>query len=105
MNFEEIKSPTMQASVQLLSDSKAIPCEGLSAESHRVELAIVGDSKERWLAVLNVRGDLPWYGGERRDVDVKVMSDNFRELLDEAGMELIVFRGSELIGYMSLKQL
>lgn len=103
MSFEEIKVPLMRASVQLLSDSKAIPVGGLSAQSHRVELAMVGEPNERWIAVLNVLGDLPWFRGECRDVDVKVMSHEFGEALFRPGIAIAVFRGPELVGHMSIK--
>ena len=92
---------TLAGSVSLNLTAVAIPVGGLSVSSLRVEVAEEG-KEAGWVAELIVHGRLPWHSGETREVEVRIMSDEFRTHVASKRPKLIVKRGSETIGILDL---
>jgi len=90
------------ATVSLSFTAEPIPLEGLKVSPLRVELAGNNGGDAAWIAELTVLGDLPWCKGEKREVEVRVMSDEFRSYMISKRPKLLVKRASEIIGNMEL---
>lgn len=87
----------MVGKVQLLEKSSVIPSGGITTPKVRVELQEV-DGNKSWIAELIITGDLPWLKGDSRNVNVRVMSNDFRDYVFKVKPDLRVLRGSDLIG-------
>ncbi|BBM03557.1 hypothetical protein [Microbulbifer sp. GL-2] len=89
--------------LRLNTETNIIPADGLMVSRHRVELLEEGKSDLSWMAELNVLGDLPWFKGEERQVEVRIMSDEFRQHVVSERPNLLVKRGRETVGTLELK--
>lgn len=91
------------AKVKLLSEVNVIPNEGLRVYRLRVELSEEKKPGSAWIAELNVLGDLPWRKGEERKVELRIMSNEFRDYVIANSPNLLVKHGSEIIGNLELE--
>ena len=57
-----------------------------------------------WIAELNVLGDLPWHKGEERQVELRIMSDEFRDYVMLESPGLLVKRGNEVLGNLEFEK-
>ncbi|MGS2724926.1 hypothetical protein ACVBEJ_14390 [Porticoccus sp. GXU_MW_L64] len=80
----------------------AVPESGLTSSRHRVELFEDGKSENAWISEINILGDLPWHRGEEREVEVRIMSCEFRDYLMDKRPSLLVRYGSQIIGSLEL---
>lgn len=96
-------SSPIVAKVKLGSGASAIPAAGLSTPRLRVELAETEKQNSAWIAELIVLGDLPWHKGEERYVELRIMSDEFRNYVTSERPNLLVKRGDEIIGELNLQ--
>lgn len=88
--------------MSLARDASAVPTGGLTVSPLRVEISPASDPASAWIAELGVLGDLPWKRGEERQVEVRIMSDEFRDYVTVERPMLIVKRGYETIGNLVL---
>ncbi len=94
-----IRSPIV-AKVKLRSEVNVIPDGGLAVSRLRVELVEEGKPDLAWIAELNVLGDLPWHKGEERQVELRIMSDEFRNYVVMRSPSLLIKHGSEVLGIL-----
>ena len=94
---------TIIGKVKLNPNIKGMPDEGLVGPKLRVELSEKTKLDFAWIAELNVLGDLPWHEGEERQVEVRIMSDEFRNYVRENIPNLLVKYGSQIIGSLELE--
>ena len=97
-----ISSPIM-ARVKLRSKVNTIPDGGLTVPRLRVEL-VEEEKPEAWIAELNVQGDLPWCNGEERQVELRIMSDEFRNYVTLNRPRLLVKHGSDVLGSLEFEE-
>lgn len=97
------KSSSIIGKVKLRDKINAMPESGLTVPRHRVELAESEKPDLVWIAELKVLGDLPWREGEERQVELRIMSDEFRDYIISEQPSLLVKRGAEIIGNLELK--
>jgi hypothetical protein len=88
----------LDARICLRSQSRAVPDAGLSVSPLRVELMEEGKPGVTWIAEIRVVGDLPWFKGEERCVNVRIMSEQFRKYVHSNKPNLLVSRGLEVVG-------
>jgi hypothetical protein len=86
------------ARVHLRANADAVPKEGLTQEKLRVELKAADETASSWIAELKIIGDRPWRRGENRDVELRIMSDQFKEQVVSKRPKLLVCRGSAIVG-------
>lgn len=84
----------------MLEDSELMPADGVTLSKLRVELYESITPECAWIAEVNVLGELPWHGGESRQVKFRVMSESFREYVLLNKPDLMVRRGSAHIGVL-----
>ena len=84
--------------VKLNPNIDGMPDGGLTINKHRVELAEENKPDFAWMTEIIVLGDLPWYEGEERQVEIRIMTDEFREYVISKKPDLLVRRGSQFIG-------
>lgn len=87
---------------ELSSDCSIVPDGGLGIRFHRVELVEEHETASAWIAELEILGDLPFHKGERRDVRVRIMSDEFRLDVEARKPDLLVQHGSDFVGSLVL---
>lgn len=97
------ESNVILARVNLRPNSDTIPKEGLAVRRLRVELSEVGKTESAWIAEINVLGILPWLRGEEREVELRIMSDEFRNHATSEKPRLLVKHGSEVVGNLEFK--
>lgn len=90
--------------VRLSPEVVCIPDDGLSVSKLRVEISEQDKSSSAWIAELNVLGDLPWLKGEEREIELRVMSDEFKGYIQTQKPNLVVKRGNEVIGRLYIKK-
>ena len=88
---------------KLLTEINGMPKGGFTVPRHRVELFEDGKSDAAWISELEVLGDLPWHKGEERKVEVRIMSDEFRDYVMDKRPNLLVRYGSQIIGSLELE--
>jgi len=84
--------------VKLRNIIENIPKGGLTVSRHRVELAEKEKPNLGWIAELTVLGHLPWHEGEERNVEIRIMSQEFRKYVATKQPSLLIRRGSEILG-------
>jgi len=89
--------------VLLAPEVICIPDNGLEVSKLRVEISEPDELSSSWIAELNVLGDLPWLKGEEREIELRVMSDEFRGYVQAEKPDLVVKRGSEVIGRLDIR--
>jgi len=99
-----ITSNSIIGKVKLMPEVNAIADEGLAVPRLRVELVEEEKPDLAWIAELHVLGDLPWHKGEERRVELRIMSDEFRNYVTLSCPDLIVKRGSETIGNLEFEK-
>ncbi len=97
-------SSSIVGKVTLSFEVDAIPDEGLAISPLRVELVEEKKPDSAWIAELSVLGDLPWSKGEERRVELRVMSDEFRNYVSLNSPDLLVKHGSETLGNLELEK-
>ncbi len=95
---------SISGKVKLRHEISVIPDEGLAVSRLRVELVAEKKPDEAWIAELNVLGDLPWHKGEERKVELRIMSDEFRDYVMQAGSSLLVKHGNEVLGNFEIEK-
>lgn len=90
--------------VFLVPEAKSVPEGGLGATRLRVELVEKVKPNSAWIAELKVLGELPWYRGEDRKVEVRVMAEEFRNVMTSREGALLVRRGSDILGTLILEK-
>lgn len=88
---------------KLFSGLQGMPCDGLTVPKMRVELYEESTPDSAWVSELNVIGPLPWKEDEERKVEVRIMTDEFREYVSEQKPNLQVRRGSQHIGTLAIE--
>ena len=91
----------MIGEVSLYDKVDVIPNEGLNLQKVRVELCKKG-KEEGWITELQILGDLPWLEGEKRKVNVRIMSNEFSSDLLQNRFDVTVRYGSSFIGELCL---
>lgn len=89
--------------VKLLSDLQGMPNGGLTVPKIRVELFKKSTPDLAWISELDVLGSLPWKEDEERRVEVRILTDEFREYVSEQKPDLQVRHGSQLIGTLTIE--
>jgi|GEM_PF-3630880 len=84
--------------MHLSPDAPGVPDGGLTVASIRVEVSADGHASGEWIAELVVQGELPWHKGEKRKVEIRIMSDEFRQQVSTERPVLVVKRGPETVG-------
>jgi hypothetical protein len=87
----------------ILADAVTVPSGGLTASRHRVEISAASDAPG-WIAELRVLGELPWRPGQLRQVEVRIMSDEFRDYVASERPGLIAKRGPDTVGILVITQ-
>lgn len=90
--------------VKLRPEGSVIPDEGLAVSRLRVELVAEEKPNKAWIAELNVLGDLPWLKGEERKVELRIMSDEFRDYVMQESPSLLVKRSNEVLGNLEIEK-
>lgn len=90
-------------SVKLQDEISNMPKSGLTIPRHRVELYEEVKPDLAWMAELNVLGELPWREGEERQVEIRIMSDEFRDYVTTNRPYLIVRYGNQILGGLKLE--
>lgn len=90
------------AQVNLSDEVNVIPSGGITVPTLRVDLVDEKSPREAWIAEISILGDLPWFKGEKRQVEFRVMSDEFREYIVSKRPRLFIKRGSEIIGCLEI---
>ncbi len=108
LNYDEGQFMTISnlilARVRLRSEVNVIPDKGLTVSRIRVELAEKKKSGAAWIAELNIIGDLPWLKGEERQVEMRIMSEEFRDYVISQSPSLLVKYGNEILGNLKLEK-
>lgn len=89
--------------IRLALGAKAIPDGGLAQDRLRVDLMDQAMPDEVWIGELVVLGALPWKPGQERKVEVRIMSEEFKEQVVSQRLTLLVARGGETIGVLELE--
>jgi len=89
--------------VKLRPEINGMPDGGLPGPKLRVELFEDAKPDLAWISELNVLGDLPWHEGEERKVEIRIMSDEFRDYVTTKRPNLSVRHGSQVIGSLKLE--
>lgn len=89
--------------VKLRPKINGMPDGGLIGPRLRVELSEEVKPDSAWIAELNVIGDLPWHEGEERQVEIRIMSGEFRDYVTTNRPNLLVRYGSQVIGSLELE--
>lgn len=97
----DISNPIL-GKVKLKIEATSVTNEGLTVPRLRVELSDIEKPDSAWISELKVIGDLPWHKGEERQVELRVLSDEFRNYVISNKPDLLVKRGSEIIGNLIL---
>lgn len=92
------------AKVKIRSEVNVIPDGGITVSRLRVELAEEEKPDSAWIAELNVLGDLPWHKGEERQIELRIMSDEFRNYVMIRSPSLLVKHGSEVLGILEFEK-
>lgn len=87
----------------LASEVVCIPNDGLEFPKLRVEASEPDEPSSAWIAELNVLSDLPWLKAGEREIELRVMSDEFRGYVQTEKPNLIVKSGNEVIGCLDIK--
>jgi hypothetical protein len=90
--------------VTLSGEIACIPTGGLTSRKLRVELSEEKKPDSAWISELEVLGDLPWREGEARKVKVRIMSDQFRQHVENHLPALLVKYGESVIGYLKFDE-
>lgn len=88
---------------KLFSDLEGMPKSGLTSPKMRVELFEENTPDSAWISELSVLGSLPWQGNEERRVEVRILTDEFREYVLKQKPYLQVRHGSQLIGTLVIE--
>jgi len=86
--------------VTLSNGIECMPTEGLTSRKLRVELSDERTPGEAWISELEVLGDLPWRENESRQVKVRIMSDEFRNKVENELPALSVSYGKSALGLL-----
>jgi hypothetical protein len=89
--------------VQLNCKIDSMPDGGIAEPRIRVELAEEEKLDSAWIGELTVLGDLPWNQGEERQVEIRIMSDEFMQNIALRDRNILVKRGSKLLGNLKLE--
>lgn len=92
----------IRGSVRLKTNQSGFPPDGLTVSALRVELVEPEKPFDAWISELIILGDLPWLEGETRDVEVRILTDEFRNHVLENSPTLLVRYGSQIIGTLDL---
>lgn len=98
------KSSLIVGKIKLRAGINVVPDKGLAVSRLRVELSEEKKPDSAWMAELNVMGDLPWYKGEERQVELRIMSDEFRNYVTLESPSLLVKYGSEVLGNLEFEK-
>ncbi|MFT0137368.1 hypothetical protein ACEK07_04895 [Alcanivoracaceae bacterium MT1] len=96
MSFSD--AAALLGKVKLRKNVASIPKDGLAVSRHRVELVEKEKPDLGWIAELTVLGRLPWYEGEERKVEIRIMSQEFGEYVASKRPLLLIRRGNEIVG-------
>lgn len=88
---------------KLFADLQGMPSDGLTVPKMRVELFESDTPDAAWISELGVLGSLPWREGEERSVEVRILTDEFREYVSKQKPDLNVRRGSQIIGTLVIE--
>lgn len=88
----------LSARVRLREGAEVVPKAGLTQPKLRVELRTSEEGSSAWIAELKITGDLPWHRGEDREVELRIMSDQFEEHVVSERPKLLVCRGDVIVG-------
>ncbi len=94
---------TLLAQATLKSEVGVIPEEGLAVAKLRIEIADEKKLDSFWIAELNNLGALPWFKGEMRKVELRVMSDQFKKHVMLNKPNLLMRYGSDIVGSLILE--
>ena len=94
---------TIYGEVRLLNEVNGMPEVGFTTPRHRVELFEEVNPAAAWITEIIVLGDLPWREGEGRRVEIRIMSDEFRDYVTINRPHLLVRYGSRVIGSLELE--
>ena len=86
--------------VTLSGEIECMPTGGLTSRKLRVELSEEKKPDSAWISELEVLGDLPWREGESRRVKVRIMSDEFRQHVENHLPALMVKYGESFLGFL-----
>ena len=90
--------------VTLSGEIECVPTGGLTSRKLRVELSEKKNPDSAWISELEVLGDLPWREGESRKVKVRIMSDEFRQHVENHLPALLVKYGESVLGFLNFEE-
>ena len=93
---------SISGEVKLFRVVKGMPEGGLNTKKLRVELVEKSNPKSAWIAEINILGKLPWFEGEKRKVEIRIMTDEFKVYVETKHPSLFVRYGSQIIGQLEL---
>lgn len=96
-------SSSIFGKAKLFSGLQGMPSSGLTVPKMRVELFEADTPDSAWISELNVLGSLPWQEDEERRVEVRILTDEFREYVSKQKPDLQVRRGSQHIGTLVIE--
>ena len=85
-----------------LSDSEAIPSDGLRQKKLSVMLSSDERLRSAWRGEITIRGDIPCHRGEERVVDLAIDARPFEDYVANWRPTLYVSRGDQLIGKLQI---
>ena len=80
-----------------------MPNGGLTQRILRAELFEENSPDSAWISELNLLGSLPWREEEERSVEVRMLTDEFREYVKKNKPLLKVRRGCQIIGTLVIE--
>lgn len=90
------------SAVVRLMNSDAIPESGLSEPMLMVDLTSDVKMRTAWPSEIVISGDMPWYRGEERVVEVRIQAKPFNDYVTCWRPKLYVCRNDEIIGSLTL---
>ena len=93
----------MFGKAKLFSNLEGMPSGGLTTPKIRVELFEENTPDSAWISELSVLGSLPWQENEERSVEIRILTDEFREYVSKQKPDLNVRRGSQIIGTLVIE--
>ncbi len=90
-------------SAKLRPEINGMPDGGLPGPKLRVELFEEAKPDSAWISELRILGDLPWHEGEERKIEIRIMSDEFRDYVITKRPNLSIRYGSQTIGRLELE--
>lgn len=105
--YEEFKMTTnnrLFGDAELLSNIVGMPKNGLTTPKIRVELFEKTSPNEAWISELKVCGSLPWLEGQKRRVEVRILSDSFRDYIKLKKPLLQIRYGTQVVGSLTLEE-